>query len=93
MSGLTYTGQLQAKRVSTYQGKERTYLQFLNTKADGSIELMEFRCEDGVDVSRYAAGQKVTVPVEFKHIKDKLYWNVIKESSGIGASASRSSMA
>jgi hypothetical protein len=81
---LTYTGQLAGKRVSTYKEETKVYLQFMQPKADGSIGFMEFRCEDGVDPNRYRVGEKCTVPVEFKHVKDKLYWNVVKETAGIG---------
>ena len=81
---LTLTGQLTGKRVSKYEGNERTYLQILDMKPDGSASLYELRCEEGVDASRYRQGEKVTVPVEFKQVKDKLYWNVLKETSSIG---------
>lgn len=81
---LAFTGQLAGKRVSKYEGKERTYLQFMEPKSDGSVGFLEFRCDEGVDVNRFTPGQKYTVPVEYKLVRDKLYWNVLKETSSIG---------
>lgn len=71
---LTYTGQLQGKRVSTYEGKQRTQLQFIEKKPDGSLGFLEVRVPDGVNADRFTVGENITVPVEYKLVRDKVYW-------------------
>jgi hypothetical protein len=87
--GLTYTGQLAGLRVSEYQGQKRTQLQFVEKKPDGSLGFLEIKVPEGMDASKYRAGEKITVPVEYKLVRDKIYWAVAKESSVAGTSPQR----
>ena len=83
---LTYTGPLAGKRVSSYQGKDKTQLQFMEKKEDGSLGFLEIKVPEGMDPTQFTVGQKVTVPVEYKLVRDKIYWQVAKESPATGPS-------
>lgn len=83
--GLSYTGQLAGKRASEYQGQTRTQLQFIQKKDDGSLGFLEIKVPDGMDPARFRVGEKITVPVEYKLVRDKIYWAVAKEAPKAGA--------
>lgn len=86
---LRYTGQLAGLRVSEYQGQKRTQLQFVESKPDGSLGFLEIKVPEGMDTSKFKSGETVTVPVEYKLVRDKIYWAVVKESSVAGTSPQR----
>lgn len=82
---LTYSGQLAGKRVSTYEGKQRCQLQFMEQKGDGSVGFMEIRVPDEMSPDQFKVGQNISIPVEYKLVRDKVYWAISKEAHNTGA--------
>lgn len=77
---LYYRGTLDAKRASTYQGKTRVQLQFIERRDDGAISLMEIKVPDDMDHSAYQEGKNVDVPVDVSVVDNQAYFRVSKSA-------------
>lgn len=80
---LFFKGKLDGKRISTYQGKERCQLQFVQDRGDGSLSFLEIKVPDGVNHTQYQQGKLVEFPVEYSVVEGEVYFRIAKQAAGM----------
>lgn len=78
----TFKGQLVGKKTGEYQGKKRCHLQFMESKADGSVTFVEIKMPDNAEHSQYQQGKTYEVPVEYAIVQGDIYWKVSTTTAG-----------
>ncbi len=73
---LFFKGTVRGIRPKTFEGKTTYVLQFLEDKADGSIDTYDIKLPDNVAPTNFNKGQEAAVPVLISSMNGNLYYRV-----------------
>lgn len=78
---LVYKGKIDGKRTSTYQGRERAYLQFVMPDETGALKFLEVKVPDNMDHNRFKIGAMAEFPVDYSLVNGEIYFKVSEKVS------------
>ena len=73
---LIYTGKIEGMKRSSFDGLERLALQFIERKADGSLDSIQIKVPLDVPQTELKPGVTVQLPVLLASMDNRIYYRV-----------------
>lgn len=73
---LMYNGKIEGMKRSSFDGVERLALQFIERKADGSLDPIQIKVPMDVPHTELKPGAMVTVPILLSSMDNRIYYRI-----------------